>query len=123
MDDKAKQILNTLYINAVLNEEAEKLEAPYKVDKIAYENYEQALILLAQLKGKGKCDFTFDSIFEPYVSHFIDVQWKSDEAGYTELNAKEIADILRRMEGIVIDEQNANEWQLSSKIYYKVSSS
>ena len=123
MDDKAKHILNTLYIDAVLNEEQEKLEAPYKVDKIAYQNYEQVLILLARLKGKGKCDFTYDSMFEPYIAHFIDVQWKFDEAGFTELDAKEIASMLERMESIVIDEQNANEWQLSSKIYHKVSSS
>jgi hypothetical protein len=118
MNDKTQQILNQLYIDAVFNEETEKLEPPYKVNKIAYENYEKTLILLAQLKGKGKCNFTFDSIFEPYVLHCIYVQWKFDESGYIELDAKEIASILDKMEGIVIDEQNGNEWQLSSKIYF-----
>ena len=121
MNDKTKQILTELYVNAVLNEETEKLEPPYKVNKTAYENYEKTLILLAQLKGKGKCDFTFDSIFEPYVMHCIYVQWKFDEDGFIELDAKEIASILGKMEGIVIDEQSKNEWQLSSTIYFNIS--
>lgn len=118
MNEKTQQILNQLYIDAVLNEETEKLELPYKVNKIAYKNYEKTLILLAELKGKGKCTFTFDSIFEPYVLHCIYVQWKFDESGYLELDTKEIVSILEKMESIVIDEQNGNEWQLSSQIYF-----
>jgi len=106
------------YIDALLNEAPEKLTMPCKVSKIAYENYEKVLILLAQLKGKGKCTFTYDSIFEPYVMHCINIQWKPDSDGYLELNAKEIAEVLEKMEGIVIDEQSQNEWQLSSRIYF-----
>ena len=118
MEDKTRQILEHLYINAVLNQETEKLDPPYKVNKIAYENYENVLILLAQLKGKGKCDFTFDSIYEPYILHCVYVEWKYDEDGYLELDAREISSILEKMEGLVIDKQSENSWQLSSKIYY-----
>lgn len=107
-----------LFIDALLNQEPDKLTAPYKVKKQAYDNYEKVLILLAQLKGKGKCNFTYDSIFEPYVLHCINVQWKSDQDGYVELNAKEIAAVLQKMEGIVIDDQRKNEWQLSAQIYF-----
>lgn len=121
MNEMTQQILNQLYIDAVLNEETEKLEPPYKVNKTAYENYEKTLILLAELKGKGKCTFTFDSIFEPYILHCIYIQWNFDESGYLELDTKEIVSILDKMEGIVIDQQNGNEWQLSSKIYVQMS--
>lgn len=112
-----KQKLEHMYIDAVLNEEPDKLEMPYKVNKQAYENYEKVLILLAELKGKGKCDFTYDSIFEPYIAHCIYVQWKPDSDGYIELDAKETASILEKMDGIVIDMQTENQWQLSSTIY------
>ena len=117
--EKRQEILNRLYIDAVLNEETEKLDPPYKVNKNAYKNYENVLILLAQLKGQGKCDFTYDSIFEPYVMHCIYVQWKPDSDGYIELDAREIASILEKMEGIVIDIQTENQWQLSSTIYFE----
>ena len=118
MDDNKRKILEQLYINAIINEETEKVPEPYKVKRSAYDNYEQTLILLAQLKGQGKCEFTYDSIFEPYVMHCIYVQWRSDEDGYIELDAKEIASILEKMDGIVIDMQSENEWQLSSTIYF-----
>ena len=118
MEDNKRKILEQLYINAVINEDTEKVPEPYKVKKSAYENYEKVLILLAQLKGQGKCEFTYDSIFEPYVMHCIYVQWISDENGYIELDAKEIASILEKIDGIVIDIQSENEWQLSSTIYF-----
>ena len=121
MDDNKRKILEKLYINAVINEETEKIPEPYKVKRSAYENYEEVLMLLAQLKGKGKCEFTYDSLFQPYVMHCIYVQWKSDDDGFIELDAREIASILEKMEGIVIDVQNENEWQLSSKIYFSKS--
>ena len=111
--------LEKLYVDAIFNTETEKVEPPYKVKKKAHENYQKALILLAELKGKGKCDFTYDSIYEPYVMHCIYVQWKADSDGYIELDAKETAEILAKMDGIVIDEQSENEWQLSSTIYVK----
>lgn len=117
-EEKKQEILNRLYIDAVLNEETEKVTAPYVVNKNAYENYENALILLAQLKGKGKCDFTYDSIFEPYVLHCIYITWKPDESGYFEISTSELISILEKMEGIVIDTQSENEWQLSSTIYF-----
>lgn len=119
MDDDKRNILEHLYINAVINEETEKLPMPCKIKKTAYENYEQVLILLAKLKGKGKCDFTYDSIFEPYVMHCINVQWKADEDGYLELDAREIATVLGKMDGIVIDTQSEMEWQLSTTIYFR----
>lgn len=116
--DKGK--LEHMYIDALLNEEPEKLDAPYKIKKVAYDNYEKVLVLLAQLKGKGKCDFSYDSIFEPYVLHCINVKWKPDTDGYLELDAKEIASVLEKMEGIVIDAKNQNEWQLSSQVYFNI---
>jgi hypothetical protein len=75
--------------------------------------------MLAMLKGKGKCDFTYDSIFEPYVMHCINVQWKADKDGYLELDAREIANVLGKMDGIVIDAQSEMEWQLSTTIYFR----
>ena len=117
MENKKLDLIERLYIDAVLNTEPEKLQGNFKVNKISYENYEKALILLAELKGKGKCDFTYDSIYEPYILHCINVQWKFDEYGYLELNTSEIVSILNKMEGIVIDNQNENEWQLSSTIF------
>jgi len=119
MDNK-QRIINKLYVNAVLNE-TELLEEPYTIDEAVKRNYEKVIIILAQLNKKGKCDFTYDPFSEPYPLHCINVQWKYDADGYFELEAKEIASILDKMEGIVIDEQNANEWQLSSTIYHKVS--
>ena len=113
-----KEKLVTLYVDAILNQEPEKLKEPYKINKKAYDNYEKALILLALQKGKNKCNFTYDSINQPYILHCINVQW-TDTDGYTELDSKEIATILGKMEGIVIDTHNKNEWQLSSQIYFK----
>lgn len=117
MDDKTRKIVEHLYIDALLNEEPEKVEEPYEVNQQAYDNYEKVLILLAQLKGKGKCDFTYDSVRQPYMLHCINIVWNYDESGYFELSTKELASILEKMDDIVIDKQTENEWQLSITIY------
>ena len=119
-DEKKQKIINKLYVDAVLNEEPEKLTEPYEIDQVAHDNYQKALMLLATLKGQGKCDFTYDSLHQPYILHCINVVWKTDKNGYLELNSKEIATILENMDGIVLDAQLENEWQLSSTIYHEI---
>lgn len=109
--------LGKLYVDAIFNADPEMLQGKVKVNETAKENYKKTLMLLSELKGKGKCNFTYDAISIPYVMHCINVQWNFDCDGYLELDSKKIASILDKMEGIVIDKQNENEWQLSSTIY------
>ena len=106
------------FIDVILNQEPEKYEYPYVVHAEGYQGYEKVLFKLASMKGKGLCDFSYDSLFQPYMLHCIEVNWnKEDEM--VELEAKDIVEICSLVEDVVIDSKDG-DWQLSSAIYKKL---
>ena len=107
-----------MLFDAVMSEGNDKLDPPYQVSKKSYEAYEQALILLAGLKGIGKCTFEYDSIFEPYDTHYVYVQWKTEKEFGIVLDKREIIDLVEKFDTLSLYEEEPNEWQLSTKIYY-----
>ena len=54
-------------LEAILFCGQEEYEYPYIVDKVKYVNYQKLLLMVAGLKGKGMCSYTYDSIYHPYV--------------------------------------------------------
>ena len=116
---QGKAKLEELLVNAVLNEEPELLE-DYEVNKVALDNYMQALQILSDWHRKGKCSFTYDLWYKPYELHCIYVQWNMENAveGLPDYPAKEMGDLISHFDTLQLDKQEPFTWQLSSQIYF-----
>lgn len=118
--NEGKKILAELLMDVVLNEPMEEVPAPYQVRTKAYCNYESALIVLAKLKGQGKLNFEYDSIYHPYVMHMVYVNWNHTASGMVEICVAEVMEILKGFDCVLIDETDPFVWQLSVTIYVSV---
>lgn len=104
--------------NESLFEQA-KLEKPYHLLVEPCEQYAEAIKLLEKLRDKGKLTFDADSMAEPYVNHLIFINWSEIESeGMTELDAKEIANVLNNVGVLSIDEKG--NWILLATLYEKL---
>lgn len=116
---EGKQKIAELLIDAVLNQEPDCLEGNYKVNEKAQKDYMDALVVLAELRKQGKCDFTYDLWYKPYSLHCIYVKWNvdADEDGLPGYSAKEIGKLIGSFDTLQLDKQEPFTWQLSSEIY------
>ncbi len=87
--------------------------------KEAYQGYEKGLMMLAKLKGRGLCDFEYDSIYEPYELHGVFVTWTQDNNGFAEMDAKVLAALIQQFDTIHLDKQEPFTWLLSSRIFFE----
>ncbi len=115
-EGKAK--LTELLVNSVINAEPDKIAMDGLADPRAYKRYEEALVLLGELKRDGFCDFSFDSIYESYDMHCVFVEWKLDPNGFAELEAKRVKNLLSKFEKVCFDAKEPFTWQLSNRIYF-----
>lgn len=117
-----KEKLEQLLIDAVMNSEPEMLNDNYKVNEKALDNYMLALQVIAELRRKGKCSFTYDLWYKPYELHCIYIKWNcdvdQDDTGLIDLDAKEISDLIGKFDTIQLDKEEPYTWQLSSEIYF-----
>lgn len=117
-EGKAK--LELLLVDAILNQEPDMYEGnDYDVNQNRLDDYMAALSTLAEWHRQGKCSFTYDLWYKPYILHCIYVQWNvnADPNGLPEYSAKEMADLINRFDTLQLDKQEPFTWQLSSEIY------
>lgn len=118
-----KTIKASLLLDAVLsNDEMDLWEEPCKVNIRKYEGFNKAVEILTNLKEKGQCDFEVADIRKEYVLHTIYINWKIVEPWVCidNTNKTEIKMLLDCMDECLIRDDEANTWQLSSKIYVPI---
>lgn len=115
------KVLASLLIHAVLeNDEMDVYEEPCKVNMDKYNGFHKAIEILTDLKAKGKCDFKASDIRKEYLLHTIYVKWELTDGFYLCIdseNKTEIKMLLDCMDECLISDDEANVWQLSSRIY------
>ena len=113
-----------LILDAILsNDEMDKYDEPCKVNIRKYDNYLRAIEILSDLKKRGKCDFQVADIQEQYVLHTIYIDWEFTDDFWVVIdkeNKKEIKELLDCMDECAIRDDEANIWQLSSKIFVPI---
>lgn len=118
IEDVAKA---SILLYAVMeNAEMDVYDEPCKVNREKYLAFHKAIGLLSKLKAKGKCEFEAADIHKKYMLHAIYVTWKLSDNFWVcidDTNKTEIKAILDCVDECLIRDDEANVWQLSSKIY------
>lgn len=102
------------------NDEMDLYEEPCMINKTKYNGFYKAIEILSDLKAKGKCDFEASDIYKEYTFHTIYINWKLTDDFWVCIdseNKTEIKMLLDCMDECLIRDDEANVWQLSSKIY------
>ena len=102
------------------NDEMDLYEEPCMINKAKYNGFHKAIEILSDLKAKGKCDFEASDIRREYTFHTIYINWKLTDDFWVCIdseNKTEIKMLLDCMDECLIRDDEANVWQLSSKIY------
>ena len=102
------------------NDEMDLYEEPCMINKTKYNGFHKAISILSDLKAKGKCDFEASDIRKEYMFHTIYINWKLTDDFWVCIdseNKTEIKMLLDCMDECLIRDDEANVWQLSSKIY------
>lgn len=102
------------------NDEMDLYEEPCMINKVKYNGFHKAIEILSDLKAKGKCDFEASDIRREYMFHTIYIKWKLTDDFWVCIdseNKTEIKMLLDCMDECLIRDDEANVWQLSSKIY------
>ena len=105
------------------NDEMDKYREPCKVNIRKYDNYLRAVEILKDLKNRGKCDFQAADISEQYTIHTIYIDWAFTDDFWVLIdksNKQEIKELLDCMDECIIRDDEANIWQLSSKIFVPI---
>jgi len=106
------------------SEEMDLYEEPCMINKAKYNGFHKAIEVLSELKAKGKCDFEASDIRKEYILHTIYVNWKYTDDFWVcidENNKTEIKMLFDYMDECLIRDDEANVWQLSSRIYVPTS--
>ena len=114
---KANLLLYAILEN---DEGIDLIEEPCRINIKKYDNFFKAIKILSDLKSKGKCDFEASDIRKEYVFHTIYINWNMTDEFWVcidKTNKKEIKMLLDYMDECLIRDDEANIWQLSSKIY------
>ena len=101
-------------------DEMDLYEEPCMINKAKYYGFHKAIEVLSDLKAKGKCDFEASDIRKEYTFHTIYINWKLTDDFWVCIdseNKTEIIMLLDSMDECLIRDDEANVWQLSSKIY------
>lgn len=110
----------TVLLYAVMESDGDLIEEPCVINKRKYDGFHKAISILSDLKAKGKCDFEASDIRKEYMFHTIYVNWKLTDDFWVCIdseNKTEIKILLDCMDECLIRDDEANVWQLSSKIY------
>ena len=102
------------------NDEMDLYEESCMINKTKYNGFHKAIEILSDLKAKGKCDFEASDIRKEYMFHTIYINWKLTDDFWVCIdseNKTEIKMLLDCMDECLIRDDEANVWQLSSKIY------
>lgn len=111
----------SLLLYAVMeNDEADIYDEPCVINKRKYDGFHKAIEILSDLKAKGKCDFEASDIRKEYTIHTIYINWRLTDNFWVCIdssNKTEIKMLLDCMDECLIRDDEANMWQLSSKIF------
>ena len=102
------------------NDEMDLYDEPCKVNIKKYNGFHKAIGILSELKAEGKCDFEASDIRKEYILHTIYIKWNLTDNFWMCIdseNKTEIQMLLDCMDECLIRDDEANIWQLSSKIY------
>lgn len=120
VDEIAKEML-LLY--AVMESDGDLIDESYLINVKKYNNFNQAIKVLLDLKANGKCDFEAMDIRKKYNLHTIYITWNLTDDFWVYIddgNKTEIKMLLDLMDECLIRGDKANVWQLSSKIYVPI---
>ena len=104
-------------------DEMDLYEEPCKVNINKYNGFHKAVEILSDLKAKGKCDFKASDIRKEYLIHTIYINWNLTDDFWICIdknNKTEIKMLFDCMDECLIRDDEANVWQLSSRIYVPV---
>ena len=80
--------------------------------------YQEAIAILDKLKAKKVLDYKADDAREPLSYHAIQVKFNFEDDYCQELDAKEISELLSKVDSLLVDsEPVSGEWQLGSRLY------
>ena len=101
----------------ILSDEADKIRGKSQIKFEKAASFKEACEILDSLKAKGILDYEAEDPREHYSYHTIQVKFNYDENGDQIMNSNEIAEVLSKVDEILISEDSANEWQLGSRLY------
>ena len=110
----------SVLLYAVMESDGDLIEEPCVINKRKYDGFHKAISILSDLKAKGKCDFEASDIRKEYTFHTIYINWKLTDDFWVCIdseNKTEIKMLLDCVDECLIRDDEANVWQLSSKIY------
>lgn len=111
---------NLLLYAVIENDEADMYNEPCLINKKKYDGFYKAIEILSDLKAKGKCDFEASDIRKEYTIHTIYIDWKLTDDFWVCIdssNKTEIQILFDCMDECLIRDDEANIWQLSSRIF------
>ena len=114
---------NVLLYAVMESDEMDIYDEPCKVNIEKYNGFYKAVEILSELKAKGKCNFEASDIRKEYIIHTIYIKWNLTDDFWMcidDSNKTEIKTILDCMDECLIRDDEANIWQLSSKIYVPI---
>lgn len=119
-----KTVKASLLLYAIFeSDEMDMYDEPCKVNIKKYNGFHKAIEILLDLKAKGKCDFEASDIRKEYTLHTIYITWNLTDDFWLCIdseNKTEIKMLLDLMDECLIRDDEANVWQLSSKIFVPV---
>ena len=105
---------------AVMENDVEKIEESYVINKRKYDGFHKAIEILSDLKAKGQCNFEAMDIRKEYTMHSIEVKWNLTDDFYVyidESNKSEIKTLLDCIDNCIISDDDATKWSFISKIF------
>lgn len=114
---------NLLLYAIMENDESDVYEEPCLINKRKYDGFHKAIEILTDLKANGQCDFEASDIRKEYTIHTIYVKWNLTDNFWVCIdssNKTEVKMLLDCMDECLIRDDEANVWQLSSKIFVPV---
>ena len=110
-----------LLLHAVLeNDEMDVYDVACKVNRKKYDGFNRAIEILSKLRDEGKCEFEAADIQVFYTIHTIYINWNLTDDFWVCIddgNKSEIKELLDCTDECLIRDDEANIWQLSSRIY------
>lgn len=104
-------------IEEILNS-GERLPGKTQIDYKKAAAFKEACDILDGFKAKGVLTYKADDPREPLSYHAIQVKFNFESDYCQEFNAKEIAELLSKVDELLVDnEPVSGDWQLGSRLY------
>ena len=122
-----QEIIQNALVNAIMTEEADRVDG-FAIDQNKLDLYVATIDLLTEMKANGKIiDFEATDPTENYDLHTIHIQWKTIKQGSSDTimmdstEMETLSNIIKNMDGLLIETQFPTEWQLTiENIYAKL---